>query len=393
MLGLRRRDRAAADQGRVRGLGQRRQGGEPQGPEPRDLPQQLRRRGGRAGGGAGPDPGRAPTCSTTTPTRRRSGVFQAAKESPGRLRLRRQRRPVVAGARTGCRAARSSTCRAPFCWSPGRCKAGTFTPKVEVVRPRERRGALRAEPGARHASSRRRCKARVQGRGRLDRRRHADRRRHVRRRCRRRRPPAIGRPALTMSRPFRSPRWSATWTTISASARCPDERNAVNGLQVENRGTGRRHRGRGGRLAGHDRRRDRRAPGAAGRAAAAGAPRTVLGRQRPAHRPAVPPGRGAARARHPAVLRPHSARPPPEVGNNVVLAERLGLAVEGWFGDYKGVPIGVWGHAPARAGAARRAGGRGEPRPGHARARAPGSSPAGPSGSPGSASSPAAPGT
>jgi putative NIF3 family GTP cyclohydrolase 1 type 2 len=31
-----------------------------------------------------------------------------------------------------------------------------------------------------------------------------------------------------------------------------------------------------------------------------------------------------------------------------VLAERLGLAVEGWFGDYKGVPIGVWGHAPAR---------------------------------------------
>jgi dinuclear metal center YbgI/SA1388 family protein len=38
----------------------------------------------------------------------------------------------------------------------------------------------------------------------------------------------------------------------------------------------------------------------------------------------------------------------PEVGNNVVLAERLGLAVEGWFGDYKGVPIGVWGHAPSR---------------------------------------------
>jgi dinuclear metal center YbgI/SA1388 family protein len=38
----------------------------------------------------------------------------------------------------------------------------------------------------------------------------------------------------------------------------------------------------------------------------------------------------------------------PVVGNNVVLAERLGLAVEGWFGDYKGVPIGVWGHAPAR---------------------------------------------
>src|SRR5262249_8176707 len=37
-----------------------------------------------------------------------------------------------------------------------------------------------------------------------------------------------------------------------------------------------------------------------------------------------------------------------EVGNNVVLAERLGIAVEGWFGDYRGVPIGVWGHAPQR---------------------------------------------
>jgi dinuclear metal center YbgI/SA1388 family protein len=37
----------------------------------------------------------------------------------------------------------------------------------------------------------------------------------------------------------------------------------------------------------------------------------------------------------------------PEVGNNAVLAERLGLRVEGWFGDYRGTPIGVWGHAPA----------------------------------------------
>jgi dinuclear metal center YbgI/SA1388 family protein len=38
----------------------------------------------------------------------------------------------------------------------------------------------------------------------------------------------------------------------------------------------------------------------------------------------------------------------PEVGNNVVLAERLGIEVEGWFGDYRGAPIGVWGHAPPR---------------------------------------------
>jgi dinuclear metal center YbgI/SA1388 family protein len=37
----------------------------------------------------------------------------------------------------------------------------------------------------------------------------------------------------------------------------------------------------------------------------------------------------------------------PEVGNNAVLAERLGLSVEGWFGSYRGIAMGVWGHAPA----------------------------------------------
>jgi dinuclear metal center YbgI/SA1388 family protein len=36
----------------------------------------------------------------------------------------------------------------------------------------------------------------------------------------------------------------------------------------------------------------------------------------------------------------------PEVGNNAVLAERLGIRVEGWFGNYQGIPIGVWGQAP-----------------------------------------------
>jgi dinuclear metal center YbgI/SA1388 family protein len=36
----------------------------------------------------------------------------------------------------------------------------------------------------------------------------------------------------------------------------------------------------------------------------------------------------------------------PEVGNNVELARRLGLPVEGWFGAYRGVPIGVWGTVP-----------------------------------------------
>ena len=37
----------------------------------------------------------------------------------------------------------------------------------------------------------------------------------------------------------------------------------------------------------------------------------------------------------------------PEVGNNVVLARLLGVEVEGWFGVHRGVPIGVWGSAPA----------------------------------------------
>jgi dinuclear metal center YbgI/SA1388 family protein len=33
----------------------------------------------------------------------------------------------------------------------------------------------------------------------------------------------------------------------------------------------------------------------------------------------------------------------PEVGNNAVLARTLGVDVRGWFGDYLGSPIGVWG--------------------------------------------------
>lgn len=37
----------------------------------------------------------------------------------------------------------------------------------------------------------------------------------------------------------------------------------------------------------------------------------------------------------------------PEVGNNAVLAERLGLEVEGWFGSYRGIAIGAWGQVPA----------------------------------------------
>ncbi len=45
----------------------------------------------------------------------------------------------------------------------------------------------------------------------------------------------------------------------------------------------------------------------------------------------------------------------PEVGNNVVLARRLGMEVRGWFGEYRGSPIGTWGEldVPREALAAR----------------------------------------
>lgn len=33
----------------------------------------------------------------------------------------------------------------------------------------------------------------------------------------------------------------------------------------------------------------------------------------------------------------------PEVGNNTVLARKLGMEVRGWFGEYRGAPIGTWG--------------------------------------------------
>jgi dinuclear metal center YbgI/SA1388 family protein len=33
----------------------------------------------------------------------------------------------------------------------------------------------------------------------------------------------------------------------------------------------------------------------------------------------------------------------PQVGNNPVLARLLGMEVRGWWGEYKGAPLGVWG--------------------------------------------------
>ena len=128
----------------------------------------------------------------------------------------------------------------------------------------------------------------------------------------------------------------------------PDERNAVNGLQVENRGLV------GGVVAAVD----------ASQATIDGVIATAAGEDAPplllVHHGLFWDGNvplAGRRYRRVAALLEHdiplySAHIPldlhPTVGNNVVLAERLGLAVEGWFGDYKGVPIGVWGHAPPR---------------------------------------------
>ena len=66
----------------------------------------------------------------------------------------------------------------------------------------------------------------------------------------------------------------------------------------------------------------------------------------PISRPAIPPP-VAALLDHDIPL--YSAHIPldvhPEVGNNAVLAERLGIRVEGRFGEYRGISHGVWGEA------------------------------------------------
>jgi dinuclear metal center YbgI/SA1388 family protein len=131
----------------------------------------------------------------------------------------------------------------------------------------------------------------------------------------------------------------------------PDERNAVNGLQVENSGSV------GSIVAAVD----------ASQATIQGVAVQASGREPGVGPPLLVVHHGlfwdgnipvtGRRYRRLAALLEHdvalySAHIPldlhPEVGNNVVLAERLGLEVEGWFGDYKGTPLGVWGYAPQR---------------------------------------------
>ena len=83
----------------------------------------------------------------------------------------------------------------------------------------------------------------------------------------------------------------------------------------------------------------------------------------------------------------------PEVGNNAVLAERLGIRVEGWFGSYRGIAMGVWGEAPGMLSTPRVAGARAGSGAAHAQGKRHPDSRAGRSGPPASASSPAAPET
>jgi len=128
----------------------------------------------------------------------------------------------------------------------------------------------------------------------------------------------------------------------------PDERNAVNGLQVENRGLV------GAIVAAVDAS-QATIDGVIADGVDEGAPPLVL-----VHHGLFWDGNvpltGRRYRRVAALLQNdialYSAHIPldlhPTVGNNVVLAERLGLSVEGRFGDYKGVTLGVWGHAPPR---------------------------------------------
>ncbi len=127
----------------------------------------------------------------------------------------------------------------------------------------------------------------------------------------------------------------------------PDEANAVNGLQVENAGRVERI------VAAVDASLETIAGSGRERAGGGAEPTLLLVHHGLFWDGNVPlTGRRFRRVR--ALLERdtalYSAHIPldvhPEVGNNVVLAARLGMSVAGWFGAYRGIPLGVWGDAP-----------------------------------------------
>ena len=143
--GVRGRDRAPPDRGRLPGVGERRPGDQPEGRDPEDLPQQLRRRGGRPGGGTGPDPGRGrhvpPQCrrrrarASSRPPRRPRGSTSSAPTTTRRT-LAPER--VIGSAVIDLPRA--------FLTVASEVKAGTFQPKVEAFGLVQRGDPVRAEP-------------------------------------------------------------------------------------------------------------------------------------------------------------------------------------------------------------------------------------------------------
>ena len=245
------------------------------------------------------------------------GLFQAVKESPGVFAFGAN---ADQSALAPDRVLGSVVIDLPraFLAIAREVKSGNFTPKVETFGLSRRRDALRSEPAAGGDRVPAALAARVKAASGLDHRGNAE---------------ALSRQQATGNRQQTAPvpgasrypsgmtgllcRRSAvplatspgTSTSISGSARSPTRPNALNGLQAENRS--------GLVVARSWRRWMPRWPPSRRRAACdgspcllPGAPRALLGRQRPADRPTVPEGPRAARKRHRALFRPHSARRP-----------------------------------------------------------------------------------
>ena len=281
------------------------------------------------------------------------GVFQAVKESPRGLRLRLQRGPGASRAGAGGRERRH---RSAPCLSPGGPGAeGRHASSPRSSPSGSRAGWCGTMPNpALDSPGPRRAQGAGQGGCRLDRRRHPDRRRHVRLRCRRSRAGAAGTDggAPPAARP-RCPacplgRMGCLPGRVSPHSRGAGRAKRRQRTAGREPGHGRRHRGGGGRVAGDDRRRYRR------RAGRTGCPLLLV------HHGLLWDGnvpltgrryrRVAALLEHDIAL--YAAHIPldlhPRWATTWCSPSGSASRSEGWFGDYKGAPIGVWGHAPAR---------------------------------------------